>query len=295
MKKWAYKLIKGKKTRDYTVDENVVYWEEFIKEGKTSKPPRRRFWAKTNFPSFFFRRHYGRYKGHNAFKQELQRARFADGNHVQQAYSRHACGDAVLPQFRQGVCVHTMMVLGGESILVPKFNVKDYALLIKKNKPNYIAGVPTLYEALTRNNYLDGVNLSCLMGVFSGGDSLSVELKKKFDAFLSEHGATVRVREGYGTTECVTASCLTPYNKEKEGSIGLPYPDTYYKICKVGTTEEVPYGEEGENLFVRSDGYARLLQPTRRKRKHAQKARRRQNLAAHGRPRNNGRRGLYIL
>lgn len=93
---------------------------------------------------------------------------------------------------------------------------------------------------------MDGVDLSCLRGVFSGGDSLSIELKKKFDRFLAEHQATVRVREGYGTTECVTASCLTPYNKEKEGSIGLPYPDTYYKICAVGTNTEVPYGEEGE-------------------------------------------------
>ena len=148
--------------------------------------------------------------------------------------------------FGLGVCIHTMMVLGGESILVPKFNVKDYALLIKKNKPNYIAGVPTLYEALTRTNYLDGVKLDFLMGVFSGGDSLPVEIKRKFDNYLKEHGATIKIREGYGTTECVTASCLTPYNKEKEGSIGLPYPDTYYKICKVGTTEEVPYGEEGE-------------------------------------------------
>jgi long-chain acyl-CoA synthetase len=54
------------------------------------------------------------------------------------------------------------------------------------------------------------------------------------------------VREGYGTTECVTASCLTPFHKEVEGSIGLPYPDTYYQICKVGTEEEVPYGEDGE-------------------------------------------------
>jgi long-chain acyl-CoA synthetase len=56
----------------------------------------------------------------------------------------------------------------------------------------------------------------------------------------------VRVREGYGTTECVTACCLTPYNKEKEGSIGIPFPDTYFKICRVGSNEEVPFGEEGE-------------------------------------------------
>ncbi|MBP5162754.1 MAG: AMP-binding protein [Spirochaetales bacterium] len=93
---------------------------------------------------------------------------------------------------------------------------------------------------------MDNVDLSCLMGVFSGGDSLSIELKKKLDKFLADHGATVRVREGYGTTECVTASCLTPYNKEKEGSIGLPFPDTYYKIFKPGTQEEVPFGTDGE-------------------------------------------------
>jgi len=62
----------------------------------------------------------------------------------------------------------------------------------------------------------------------------------------AESGATVHVREGYGTTECVTASCLTPYNQEREGSIGLPYPDTYYQICAVGTNDEVPYGELGE-------------------------------------------------
>lgn len=161
----------------------------------------------------------------------------------------HAKMLAAMPVFHGfglGVCIHTMMVVGGTSILVPRFNVKSYANLIKKTRPNVIAGVPTLFEAITRNKYLDGADLSCLRGVFSGGDSLTIELKKKFDKFLADHNAGVRVREGYGTTECVTASCLTPYNKEKEGSIGIPYPDTYYMICKPGTCEEVPYGEEGE-------------------------------------------------
>ncbi len=156
---------------------------------------------------------------------------------------------AAMPMFHGfglGVCVHTMLVVGGCSILVPKFNVKSYSELIKKEKPNYIAGVPTLYEAIIRSDYLDGADLSHLMGVFSGGDSLSIELKKKFDEFLKNHNASIRVREGYGTTECVTACCLTPYHIEKEGSIGLPYPDTYFKICKPGTTEEVPYATDGE-------------------------------------------------
>ena len=161
-------------------------------------------------------------------------------------HSKMLAAMPVFHGFGLGVCIHTIMFVGGTSILVPRFNVKSYAKLIRKTQPNFIAGVPTLFEAITRNRYLDGANLGCLRGVFSGGDSLTIELKKKFDAFLKEHHARVRVREGYGTTECVTACCLTPYNKEKEGSIGIPFPDTYFKICKPGTQEEVPYGEEGE-------------------------------------------------
>ena len=161
-------------------------------------------------------------------------------------HSKMLAAMPVFHGFGLGVCIHTLMYIGGTSILVPRFNVKSYAKLIRKTKPNFIAGVPTLFEAITRNRYLDGADLSCLRGVFSGGDSLTIELKKKFDKFLADHNATVRVREGYGTTECVTACCLTPYNKEKEGSIGIPFPDTYFKICKPGTCDELPYGEEGE-------------------------------------------------
>lgn len=156
---------------------------------------------------------------------------------------------AAMPMFHGfglGVCIHTMLSQAGCSILVPRVSVESYAKLLKKEQPNYIAGVPTLYEGITRNPFMNGVDLSCLMGVFSGGDSLSIELKKKFDLFLKEHNASVQVREGYGTTECVTASCLTPYDMYREGSIGLPFPDTYYKIVKPGTTEELAFGEEGE-------------------------------------------------
>ena len=148
--------------------------------------------------------------------------------------------------FGLGVCIHTMMVAGGTSILVPRFNAKSYAELIKKHRPNFIAGVPTLFEAICRADYLDGVDLSCLKGVFSGGDSLTGDLKKRFDEFLKSHNASIRIREGYGMTECVTACCLTPYNKEKAESIGIPYPDMYFRICAPGTNEELPYGTEGE-------------------------------------------------
>lgn len=156
---------------------------------------------------------------------------------------------AVMPMFHGfglGVSIHSMLASGGRCILVPRFTAESYAKLLKKHRCNFIAGVPTLYEALLRQPCMEGVDLSCLKGVFSGGDSLSVELKKRFDKFLYDHNATIQVREGYGTTECVTASCLTPTHTYKEGSIGQPFPDTFYKIVKPDTSEELPYGEEGE-------------------------------------------------
>ncbi len=152
--------------------------------------------------------------------------------------------------FGLGVCIHSMLANGGRCILVPRFTAKSYAKLITKYRCNFIAGVPTLYEALLRLPSMNKADLSCLKGVFSGGDSLSIELKKKFDKFLADHNASIQIREGYGTTECVTASCLTPLTLAKEGSIGLPFPDTYYKIVEPDTENELPYGEEGEIVLA---------------------------------------------
>ena len=148
--------------------------------------------------------------------------------------------------FGLGIGIHTALVGGATCILVPQFNVKTYAKLLIKKKPNLVPGVPTLFEALLRTNLLEDADLSFLDGMFSGGDSLSVELKHKVDDFLKAHKAKIQIREGYGTTECVTASCLTPKDYARSGSIGVPFPDTYYKIVKPGTTEETDPNIEGE-------------------------------------------------
>lgn len=148
--------------------------------------------------------------------------------------------------FGLGVCIHTMIAGGGMCALIPRVDVKEFAGHIKKYHPNYMAGVPTLFEAMMRSEGMQNIDMSDLKGVFSGGDSLSVPLKKKIDAFLKAHGANIQVREGYGLTECVTASCLTPKDYYREGSIGVPYPDVFYKIVIPETYDEAEPGELGE-------------------------------------------------
>jgi len=152
--------------------------------------------------------------------------------------------------FGLGINIHMVLIHGGKCILMPNFNIKKYAQMIAKKKPHVIAGVPTIFEALLHMPDFKGVSLDFMQGVFCGGDSLSIELKSKVDEFLKEHGARIRIRQGYGLTECVTASCLTPYNKEKPGSIGLPLPDMKYAIVMPGTEDVLPPNTEGEIILT---------------------------------------------
>ncbi len=247
--KVGYMLTEGKKIKKIPKDAPVILWNSFLRLG--DKYAREfRVKRKAGDPAVIL------YSGGTTGTTKgilLSNLNFnALGAQIIATNPMFRAGDsmlAVMPIFHGfglGVCIHSMLVNGGRCILVPRFTAQSYARLIKKSRCNFIAGVPTLYEALIRQPMMEGVDLSCLKGVFSGGDSLSVELKKKFDKFLAEHNCSVQIREGYGTTECVTASCLTPIHMAKEGSIGQPFPDTYYKIVKVGTLEEQPYGEEGE-------------------------------------------------
>lgn len=161
-------------------------------------------------------------------------------------------GDSILSimpifhAFGLGVCVHTVLYIGMRCILIPSFSPKKFGSMIKFYQPNFLVGVPTLFEALLKTKKLRKKDLSSITCVVSGGDSLSPELKKKIDAFLKEHGSKAIVREGYGLTESTGPSCLCPSTLYKEGSIGIPFPDTNYKIVKIGTHDATKANEDGE-------------------------------------------------
>lgn len=251
--KAGYMLTSGRKIEKIPADAPVIRWDEFMKMSKhcfyNYKVKRQ-----SDDPAVIL--YSGGTTGTTKGIVLTNRNFNALSAQVVAANPMFRPGDkmlAAMPLFHGfglGVCIHTMLTQGGRCILVPRFTPKSYAKDLVKNRCNFIAGVPTLYEALLRLPDMEGKDLSCLKGVFSGGDSLSVELKKKLDKFLYDHHSVVQVREGYGTTETVTACCLTPTHMAKEGSIGLPFSDTYIKIVKPGTEEELPYGEEGEILLA---------------------------------------------
>lgn len=249
----GYMLTEGLRLKKIPDDAPVIRWKEFMRIGKAC------FWQHAvnrgyDDPAVIL------YSGGTTGMTKgivLTNGNFnAAAQQIIAANPMFRPGDSMLSAmplfhgFGLGVCIHSMLSSGGRCILVPRFTAESYSKLILKYKCNFIAGVPTLFESLLRLPNMEKADLSCLKGVFSGGDSLSVELKKKLDKFLYDHKAVIQVREGYGATETVTACCLTPPHMFKEGSIGLPFPDTYIKIVKPGTDEELPYGEEGEIVLA---------------------------------------------
>jgi long-chain acyl-CoA synthetase len=167
-------------------------------------------------------------------------------------WGKMAGGDgilAILPIFHGfglGVCVNAAFMGGAKSILVPQFTPETVARLIKSKRPNFMVGVPTLYDALSRNKLFHKTDLSCLSATFSGADTLPRTVKERFEDVVHRQGGTVQLLEGYGLTEAVTAIMATPLGEYREGSMGVPFPDMLAKVVTQETTEEAPIGEEGE-------------------------------------------------
>ncbi len=156
---------------------------------------------------------------------------------------------AVLPIFHGfglGVCVNAAFMAGGKSILVPQFSAEIVSKVLRKDRPNVLVGVPTLFDALTKDPSLAKADLSCLTACFCGADTLPRAVKERFEAMVERGGGKVKLLEGYGLTEAVTGIMATPLTEYREGSIGIPFPDMLAKIVRPGGTDEAPPGEEGE-------------------------------------------------
>ena len=155
---------------------------------------------------------------------------------------------SILPLFHcfgLGVCIHTPLCKGMGCILIPAFSHKQFAEIIKKNEPNFIVGVPTLFEALV-NTKLKQDDLKSVTAVICGGDALTQTLRDKVNNYLKDHGSNAKIRVGYGLTEGSGAVCLSPENSFADSIIGAPLPDIDFKVVKNDTFKKQPVGVEGE-------------------------------------------------
>ncbi|GAC1442905.1 MAG: long-chain-fatty-acid--CoA ligase [Chloroflexota bacterium] len=155
---------------------------------------------------------------------------------------------AALPFFHvYGVTLvmHAGLLLGANTILIPRPIVADMFEAIRKYRPTIFPGVPTLYVAIINDSRAKDVDLSSIETCVCGGAPLPLELKREFERLTGGH-----LYEGYGLSEASPLTHAVLHDgRGKVGSMGMPVPDTEARI--VGPDRKpVPVGEEGE-LSVR--------------------------------------------
>lgn len=175
---------------------------------------------------------------------------------------------AVLPLFHiygLSIAMNSAIYSAQRIILLPNFDVKEVLSTIQKEKVQIFPGVPTMYIALLHHPELANYSIGSIQRCISGGAPLPLEVQKKFNLATGGH-----LVEGYGLTE---ASPVTHVNilranaVAKEGSIGVPVPNTDSKIVDIETgLKDLPVGESGE-LAVRGPqvmkGYWKSEEQTR--------------------------------
>jgi long-chain acyl-CoA synthetase len=154
-----------------------------------------------------------------------------------------------LPLFHvyANVGVQALSIVNGNALaLVPNpRDLDDVVATIKRVKPTFFNGVPTLYIALLNHEAVKAgrVDFKSIRTCFSGAAPLLADTKQRFEGMTGG-----RIIEGYGLTESMMACCVNPVKgTNKLGSVGMPLPDVTVRIFDGDEgTREMPAKEVGE-------------------------------------------------
>ncbi|WP_078579580.1 AMP-binding protein [Salipaludibacillus agaradhaerens] len=127
-------------------------------------------------------------------------------------------------------------------IIIPKFDAKGILKAIEKHKATLYPGAPTMYIGLLNHPNIKTFNLSSIKACISGSAPLPLEVQTTFEEVTNG-----RLVEGYGLTETspVAVSNLL-WGERRQGSIGLPWPDTDVAVLSAETGEVAKPKEVGE-------------------------------------------------
>lgn len=145
------------------------------------------------------------------------------------------------------VCgVHMTLSMRFKVYLIPDFSADRFPKLIRKYRPNHLLAVPAFYEKLTRDKKIRKMDLSFMLSMGSGGDTMTPEIEKKLNSFFHDRGVRYPIAQGYGMSEVSSAATFGQGNVNRAMSVGIPMPLVTVGIFKPETCEEVPLGETGE-------------------------------------------------
>ena len=145
------------------------------------------------------------------------------------------------------VCgLHMPLTLGLTMVLVPNFQPHRMGKLVRTFRPQHMISVPAFYEILMESKEVKNLDLSFLITLGSGGDTMNEGLESKLYAFMKEHNINRNLAQGYGMSEVSAAASFCAEHVYKKGSVGIPSITTTVGIFKPDTFEELDIMEEGE-------------------------------------------------
>jgi long-chain acyl-CoA synthetase len=138
------------------------------------------------------------------------------------------------------------LVNGDPMALIPNpRDLDDVVATIRRVKPSFFVGVPTLYIGLLKHPAVVAgkVDFKSIKLCVSGASALLADTRERFEALTGG-----RIVEGYSLTEAMMATIVNPVKgRNKPGSVGMPMSDVAVRIYDGDAGARVlPTGEIGE-------------------------------------------------
>ncbi|NKB21997.1 MAG: AMP-binding protein [Alphaproteobacteria bacterium] len=139
------------------------------------------------------------------------------------------------------------LMVGAQSVVLPRFGVEDVLSAIKKHKATIFCGVATMFRRLLDSGEVDRKALSSLRFATSGAAPCPWELAEDWRV-----ATDVRIVRGYGMSELFRPVCYSPVDSaETPQSIGHAAKGVSLKIVdEDGNSLE---GEQTGELWIKSD------------------------------------------
>ena len=145
------------------------------------------------------------------------------------------------------VCgIHMPLCINQELALIPRFVPLKMGEYVRKYKPEHMIATPAFYEILINSEEMKDFDLSFMLTMGSGGDSMNAGLEEKLETFMASHGIRYPLAQGYGMSEVSAAATFCVNDRYKKGSVGIPCLTTTIGIFDPETGEELGYNQDGE-------------------------------------------------
>ena len=152
----------------------------------------------------------------------------------------------IMPFFHVYGLVGSLMlptIYASPTIPVPRYAPKDLLELIKKYRPTFFVGAPSIYISLMQQKSIGNYDLTCIDFCISGSSPFPLDSMRRFKAMTK-----AKITEGFGLTEASPVIIANPiHGVQKDGAIGVPITGTECRIVDLETgTKTLAPNEVGE-------------------------------------------------